>query len=85
MSISARLPRRLVQAARWALCVSLARGTVFDSQTVSDFLFAAETALGGGGLPAGVSFATRNALATNLNEAFDNGVRSSWANDHLVR
>jgi hypothetical protein len=46
--------------------------------TVADILAAANTALGGGSV-AGCSIGNLNSLATNLNEAFDNGGLSGWA------
>jgi hypothetical protein len=54
-----------------------------DGKTVSEILAAANMALGGGGLPSGYTFSSLNALATNLNESFDNGVPTSWAETHL--
>ena len=60
-------------------------GTPLDGLTVASILGLAETALGGGGTPSGVSISDLNTVATNLNEAFDNGLRSSWAADHLTK
>lgn len=61
-------------------------GTSLDGQTVDQILAAAETALGGGALPAGYTIANLNALVTDLNEAFDNGtVVTLWASTHLTR
>jgi hypothetical protein len=60
-------------------------GGSLDGNTVAQILAAANTALGGGGLPAGYTFATLNDLVTNLNGSFDNCARSDWATTHLVR
>jgi hypothetical protein len=60
-------------------------GTALDGQTVNAILAIAEAALGGNPLPAGVTVTLLNELATNLNEAHDNGTRTSWASDHLIR
>ena len=60
-------------------------GTSLDGLTVSQILAVAETALGGGALPADYTIANLNALVTNLNEAFDNGtVVTLWASAHLT-
>ncbi|MBI5380348.1 MAG: hypothetical protein HZA31_00450 [Opitutae bacterium] len=60
-------------------------GTALDGLTVAAILNLAETALGGGGTPAGVTIATLNDIATRLNESYDNGIRGAWAVDHLVK
>ncbi len=54
-----------------------------DGKTVAQVLALAETALGGGALPAGLTYSGLNDLVTNLNEAFDDGNASSWAKAHL--
>jgi hypothetical protein len=58
-------------------------GTSLDGQTIAQVLAAANTALGGGGLPSGFTFDTLNDLVTNLNEAFDNCEMSDWAAIHI--
>jgi hypothetical protein len=50
---------------------------------VAQVLAAANVALGGGTLPDGYSLTDLNALVTDLNESFDNGVESDWAKTHL--
>ncbi len=55
-----------------------------DGKTVAQVFALAETALGGGALPAGLTYSTLNDLVTNLNESFDNGVATGWANAHLA-
>lgn len=61
-------------------------GTSLDGLTVDQVLAVAESALGGGALPADYTIANLNALVTNLNEAFDNGtVVTAWATLHLTR
>ncbi len=61
-------------------------GTSLDGLTVDQVLAVCETALGGGALPVDYTIANLNALATNLNEAFDNGtVVTLWASLHLTR
>ncbi len=63
-----------------------ATGTSLDGLMVAQILAVAESALGGGALPADYTIANLNALATNLNEAFDNGtVVTLWATTHLTR
>lgn len=59
-------------------------GTSLDGLTVSAILGLANTALGGGGLPSGVTFSDfAGLLGSGLNPAFDNCVRSDWATTHL--
>lgn len=53
--------------------------------TVRQILAVAETALGGGPLPAGYTIASLNDLATKLNEAFDNWQSTAWAIANLKR
>lgn len=61
-------------------------GTSLDGLTIDQVLAVCETALGGGALPVGYTIANLNELATNLNEAFDNGTAvSGWAATHLTR
>lgn len=61
-------------------------GTSLDGQTVNQLLAVAESALGGGALPADYTIANLNDLVTRLNEAFDNGtVVTLWATLHLTR
>jgi len=59
-------------------------GGSLDGKTIPEILTAAETALGGGGLPSGYTFATLNNLIDLLNNAFDNCVPSDWAQAHLT-
>jgi hypothetical protein len=47
-------------------------GTSFDGKTVADVLAAANTALGGGSLPAGFTISSLNDLVDSLNQRFDN-------------
>ena len=47
-------------------------GTSFDGKTVADVLAAANTALGGGPLPAGFTISSLNDLVDSLNQKFDN-------------
>jgi choice-of-anchor A domain-containing protein len=63
------------------------RGTGFsiDGLTVRAVLAKAEQAIAGSGLPSGMSFSDLNNLVTSLNEAFDNGAPTSWAQSHLLR
>jgi hypothetical protein len=58
-------------------------GTSLDGDTVAQVLAAANTALGGGGLPAGFSFSSLNDLIDNLNGSFDGCVPDSFATGHL--
>ena len=58
-------------------------GTSLDNASVSEVLAAANTALSGGQLPDGYSYASLNELLVNLNTAFPDGTGSSWANGHL--
>lgn len=58
-------------------------GTSLDGQTISQILAAANTALGGGALPAGYSIQNLSDLVTSLNEAFDNCTPTDWANSNL--
>lgn len=59
-------------------------GTALDGMTVGQVLVEAEIALGGG--TAAADIATLNTIATNLNEAVDNGtVVTLWAQTHLSR
>ncbi|KAF0172559.1 MAG: Ig family protein [Limisphaerales bacterium] len=61
-------------------------GTSLDGLTVNQLLAVAESALGGGALPADYTIANLNDLVTRLNEAFDNGtVVTLWATLHLTR
>lgn len=59
-------------------------GTSLDGMTIAQILAAAERALGGGSLPSGYSISTLNELISNLNEAFDGGTPSAWAQNHLT-
>jgi hypothetical protein len=60
-------------------------GGSLDGSDVLTILGAAETALGGGVLPAGYSYSDLNDLVTDLNEAFDNGcIPTDWAQIHLA-
>jgi len=58
-------------------------GDSLDGKTVAQILSYANTALAGLGLPTGYTFGSLNALLTELNQAFDNGVPSVWAQTHL--
>jgi hypothetical protein len=67
-------------------------GTSLDGFTVSEILGAANTALGGGPLPAGYTYDTLQTLIANLNLSFDiklaNGTRcvpTDWAQAYLCR
>jgi hypothetical protein len=60
-------------------------GYSIDGMTVSAVLAIAEQALGGGGLPYDMSFSQLNNIVTSLNEAFDNGTPTAWAQAHLDR
>jgi hypothetical protein len=68
-------------------------GDSLSGMTVRQILAAAETALGGGALPAGYTYATLAGLCKNLDESFDQtnttlthcGVQSAWAVLHLSR
>jgi hypothetical protein len=60
--------------------------SLLDGKTIYQVLFAANIALGGGPLSFGIaSISEFNTLVTNLNEAFDNGGLSGWAQTHLVK
>lgn len=59
-------------------------GTPLDGLTVLQVLAICESALGGSNT-SGATYPQLNEIATNLNEAFDNGNPSSWAQAHLVR
>jgi hypothetical protein len=58
-------------------------GTSLDGKTLTQVVAAANTALGGGPLPAGFSFSSLNDLVDNLNNAFDGCVADSFAQTHL--
>jgi hypothetical protein len=58
-------------------------GMCMDGATVAQILAAANTALGGSSVT-GCTISDLNGLATNLNEAFDNGVLSGWGLIHLT-
>jgi len=60
-------------------------GTSLDGQTVAQVLAAANTALGGGALPAGFDHSTLNGLVDNLNKGFDNCNPTDWAQTNLCR
>ncbi|HEV8485916.1 MAG TPA: hypothetical protein VGV87_20405 [Blastocatellia bacterium] len=68
-------------------------GSSLSGMTVRQILAAAETALGGGALPAGYTYATLADLCANLDLSFDGkdatnptcGVQSAWATSHLSR
>lgn len=59
--------------------------TSLDGLTVAETLAVAKAALGGGALPAGMTVVNLNDLVTDLNEAFDNGIQSVWARNHLAK
>ncbi|MBI3637629.1 MAG: hypothetical protein HY216_15665 [Candidatus Rokubacteria bacterium] len=54
-------------------------GTPLDGTTVAAVLGAANTALGGGALPAGMTYSTLNDLVTEINESWDNGAAGAFA------
>ncbi|HEX7898088.1 MAG TPA: hypothetical protein VF950_10035 [Planctomycetota bacterium] len=58
-------------------------GTSLDGLSVSQILAVAETALGGGALPVDYDLSELSDLVTDLNEAFDNGTPTGWAETHL--
>jgi hypothetical protein len=58
-------------------------GTSLDGKTVAQILASANTALGGGALPAGFTFSSLNDLIDKLNSAFDGCVPDSFAAAHL--
>jgi hypothetical protein len=59
-------------------------GTSLDGSTVSQILAVANSALGGSSLPSDYTIGDLNDLATNLNEAFDNGtVVTDWASRYM--
>lgn len=58
--------------------------TSLDGKTISEILAAANAALGEGPLPADYTYPLLNELIQNLNVAFDGGIPSPWAFDHLV-
>jgi hypothetical protein len=62
-------------------------GNGLDGQTVSEILSEANTALGGGGLPAGFTgtLSDLNDLVDQLNQAFDDCQPDTWAQTHLVK
>jgi len=59
-------------------------GTSLDGNTIQAILAAANTALGGGTLPAGYNYPDLSDLITKLNEAFDNcNPPTQWAQQYL--
>lgn len=60
-------------------------GTSLDGQTITQVLAQMNTALGGGALPSGFTYALLNTLAANLDLAFDRCLPSDWAQTHLTR
>jgi hypothetical protein len=60
-------------------------GTSLDGSTVGQILVAANTALGGGALPAGYTISGLNNLVDNLNQSFDNCVASAFFSSNLCR
>ena len=52
-------------------------------QTVRQILAVAETALGGGALPSGYTYASLQDLCEKLVVSFDGGVATAWAKPHL--
>ncbi len=58
--------------------------SLLSGKTVGQILAIANTALGGGGLPPGVSFSTLCGLLTSFNEGFDNCATTPWASTHLL-
>ncbi len=59
-------------------------GSPLNGMTVNQILAAANTALGGGALPAGMSISQLNDLLNNFNNAFDNCSANGWAVAHLL-
>lgn len=57
--------------------LKVAAGYPLAGETVSQVLALAEKALGGGGLPSGVSFSVLNDVVTRINENFDNGTTNN--------
>lgn len=55
----------------------IAQGNLLAGQTVEQALALANKALGGGGLPPGVSFSALNDVMTRINENFDNGTSNN--------
>ena len=60
-------------------------GGSLDGQTISQILAAANSALGGNGLPSGYSFGDLNTLIENLNLSFHNCLLSAWGASHLSK
>lgn len=60
-------------------------GTGLDGLTVRTALAGANQALAGVPTPSGYTYSDLNSVTTNLNEAFDNGSLSNWAQAHLTR
>jgi hypothetical protein len=58
-------------------------GTSLDGLTIKQVLAVCNIVLGGGPVPADTSVSTLNGIATQLNQAFDNGIVSEWAGEHL--
>jgi len=58
-------------------------GTSLDSKKVREILEIANKVLGGGAPPPDYTVSQLNDLVTNLNEAFKDGIPSSWAQTHL--
>lgn len=60
-------------------------GGSLDGSTVAQILAAANTALGGGALPAGYTFSSLNDLVDHLNQSFDDCVPSAFGLANLCR
>jgi hypothetical protein len=59
-------------------------GSPFNGFTISQVLATANTALGGGGFPAGVTASQLNDLVDELNNAFVDCIGSAWATNYLL-
>ncbi|MDD1653597.1 MAG: hypothetical protein LUQ64_03535, partial [Methanomicrobiales archaeon] len=58
-------------------------GDSLNGKTIQEILDIANDVLGGGALPAGYTVSDLNDLIDHLNKAFDNGLTSGWAEQHL--
>jgi hypothetical protein len=59
-------------------------GTTLDGMSITDILGAANTALGNGGMPAGLNANSLRNLIHQLNESFDNCHPHGFAQKHLT-
>jgi len=58
-------------------------GPTFSGKTIDDVLAAANTAIGGGALPAGFTYSSLNNLVDLLNNALDGCRPTGWVAAHL--